>query len=114
MGGGPGDGYSIQFEANNTTSDLLAPTGAILVPVSRLRPRTTYHVRVVGTVLGVTPGTSIEQALTSCGTPAAGGVDCGSPPPSTCVENFATQLPICGLSHTWDVSDRFSFTTGRR
>jgi hypothetical protein len=41
-------------------------------------------------------------------------VDCGSPPPSTCVENFATQLPICGLSHTWDVSDRFSFTTGRR
>ncbi len=99
---------------DNTTSDLLAPTGAILVPVSRLKPRTTYHVSVFGSVLGVTPGTSIEQALTSCGPPEAGGVNCGTPPPSTCVENFATQLPVCGLSHTWQVSDRFSFTTGRR
>jgi len=99
---------------DNTTSNLLAPTGAILVPVSRLRTRTTYHVTVTGTVLGVMPGTSIEQALASCGVPEAGGVNCGAPPAITCVENFAAQLPLCGLSHTWDVSDRFSFTTGRR
>ena len=29
MGGGTGDGYSIQFEANNTTSDLLPPGSSL-------------------------------------------------------------------------------------
>jgi len=100
---------------DNTSSDLLAPTGAILVPVAPLRPRTTYHVQVTGTVLGVVGGTGIEQVLDSCGAPeAGGGVNCGAPAPSTCVEEFATQLALCGLSHSWAVSDRFSFTTGRR
>ena len=99
---------------DNSSSDLLAPTGAILVPVTRLRARTTYHVHVVGTVLGVMAGTSIEGALASCGAPEAGVVDCGAPPPTTCVENFATQLALCGLSRSWDVSDSFTFTTGRR
>jgi len=109
----PGGSVTLRW-LDNTTSDLLAPTGAILVPASPLRPRTTYQVRVSGTVLGVLPGTSIEQALGSCGPPEAGGVDCGMPPSSTCVEDFASQLPLCGLSHSWTVSDRFSFTTGRR
>jgi hypothetical protein len=100
---------------DNTTSNLLAPTGAILVPVKPLRPSTGYRVNVTATVLGVLPGTSIEQALASCGGPEqGGGVSCGTPAPSTCVQEFATQLSLCGLAHQWAVSDRFSFTTGRK
>lgn len=100
---------------DNDTSNLLAPTGAILVPVRPLRPKTAYKVSVTGTVLGVLPGSSIEQALSSCGGPDEGGaVSCASPAPSTCVEEFATQLSLCGLSHSWPVADRFSFTTGRK
>jgi hypothetical protein len=100
---------------DNNTSNLLAPTGAILIPVKPLRPRTSYRVRVSGTVLGVAPGTSIEQALSSCEAPEpGGGVMCGTPAPSTCVEDFATQLSVCGLSRSWAVSDRFSFTTARK
>lgn len=100
---------------DNTTSDLLAPTGAILVPVRQLAPRTTYRVHVLASVIGVQPGSSVEQALGTCGAPeASGAVSCGSPAPVSCVEDFATQTSLCGLSHTWAVSDRFSFTTGRR
>lgn len=100
---------------DNNTSNLLAPTGAILIPVKPLRPRTVYRVHVAATVLGVLPGTSIEQALSSCGAPEqGGGVTCGTPAPSTCVEDFATQLSLCGLTRTWAVSDRFSFTTARK
>ena len=100
---------------DNTSSNLLAPTGAILVPVKPLRPHTVYRVNVTAAVVGVLPGTSIEQALSSCGDPEeGGGVSCGTPAPSTCVEDFATQLSLCGLAHQWAVSDRFSFTTGRK
>jgi hypothetical protein len=100
---------------DNTTSDLLAPTGAILVPVKPLAPRTTYRVHVVASVVGVQPGSSAEQALGSCGAPeASGAVSCGSPAAVSCVEDFATQSPLCGLSESWAVSDRFSFTTARR
>jgi hypothetical protein len=99
---------------DNNTSNLLAPTGAILVPIRPLRPSTVYRVSVSGTVLGVLPGTAIEQALASCGAPETGDVvSCGSPAPTTCVEEFATQLSLCGLTHSWAVADRFSFTTGR-
>jgi hypothetical protein len=97
---------------DNTTSDLLAPTGAILVPVRPLRPGTRYRVSVKGTVSGLVPGTTIEEALGSCGETAS-GVDCGQPPPSACLEDFATQLAVCGLSRTWAVEQRFSFTTAR-
>ncbi len=100
---------------DNTTSDLLAPTGAILVPVRPLAPRSTYRVHVVAKVLGVQPGSSVEQVLGTCGAPEpSGAVSCGSPAPVSCVEDFATQLSLCGLSETWTVGDRFSFTTGRR
>jgi hypothetical protein len=100
---------------DNTTSDLLAPTGAILVPDTPLQKHTTYRVHVTASVLGVTGATSVEQALSSCGVPeASGAVDCGSPAPTACVEDFATQLSVCGLSHEWPVSDRFSFTTARK
>lgn len=100
---------------DNNTSNLLAPTGAILVPVKPLRPRTVYRVRVSATVTAVLAGTSIEQALSSCGGPEEGGVvNCGTPAPSTCVADFATQLSLCGLAHSWDVTERFSFTTARK
>ena len=97
---------------DNTTSDLLAPTGAILVPAAPLRPHTTYHVSVTGSVTGVLPGTSMEQALSGC-SEGAGGVECGQPASTTCVENFATQLAACGLSQNWAVREDFSFTTSR-
>jgi hypothetical protein len=95
---------------DNSTSDLLAPTGAIIVPAKTLRAGTTYHVHVSGTVTGVVPGTSIEEALAGCGS-AEGAVACGEPPTTDCVEDFATQLAACGLSRIWAVKDEFSFTT---
>jgi hypothetical protein len=98
---------------DNTSSDLLAPTGAILVPTSPLRPASTYHVLVKGTVTGVVPGTTIEEALTGCQA-GAEGVSCGQPPSTACVENFATQLAVCGLTHMWAVRDQFTFTTAAR
>lgn len=99
---------------DNTTSDLLAPTGAILVPVKPLRAGTTYRVRVRGTVTGVVPGTSVEEALLpACHQEAGGAVACGQPAPTACVEDFATQLAVCGLTRTWDVSEDFAFTTAR-
>lgn len=97
---------------DNSTSDLLAPTGAIVVPVKPLRAGVTYRVKVTGTVTGVVPGTSIEEALGGCGG-GEGTVGCGQPPSTACVENFATQLAVCGLSRTWAVKDEFSFTTAR-
>lgn len=97
---------------DNTTSDLLAPTGAILVPVKPLRAGTTYRVRVRGTVTGVVPGSSVEEALApACRQEADGAVQCGQPAPTACVEDFATQLAVCGLTHTWAVSEDFDFTT---
>jgi len=99
---------------DNTTSDLLAPTGAILVPVSPLRPATNYHARVQGTVTGVIPASSIEPALSeACEQEADGSVSCGQPPPTACVEDFATQQSICGLSESWPVKEEFSFTTAK-
>lgn len=103
---------------DNTTSNLLAPTGAILVPVSRLRAHTTYRARIRGTVIGVVPGATIEAALgEGCHEEPDGSASCGEPPATTCVEDFSTQLPICGLSRSWPVEEKFSFTTagtGRR
>ncbi len=100
---------------DNTTSDLLAPTGAILIPVKPLRARTTYHVRVRGVVTGVVPGTSVEEAiLPACRQEADGSVQCGQPASTACFEDFATQLAVCGLSRTWNVAESFSFTTARR
>jgi hypothetical protein len=98
---------------DNTSSDLLAPTGAILVPVAPLRPATRYRVRVSGSVTGVVPGSSIEEALPACTEEAGGSVSCGQPAATACVEEFATQLAVCGLSRTWAVSEQFSFTTAR-
>jgi hypothetical protein len=98
---------------DNTSSDLLAPTGAILVPVAPLRPATRYRVHVSGSVSGVVPGSSIEEALPACAEEASGSVSCGQPAATACVEEFATQLAACGLSRTWAVSDEFSFTTSR-
>jgi hypothetical protein len=98
---------------DNTSSDLLAPTGAILVPVAPLRPATKYRVHVSGSVTGVVPGTSIEEALPACVEEAGGSVSCGQPAGTACVEEFATQLAVCGLSRTWAVSEEFSFTTSR-
>jgi len=95
---------------DNTTSNLLAPTGAILVPVRALRPRTRYRVSARGTVTGIVPGTSIEEALGSC-VEGAQGVSCGQPAPSACFEDFATQAAVCGLTRTWSVRDDFAFTT---
>jgi hypothetical protein len=100
---------------DNQSSNLLPPTGAILVPVAPLKPGTTYSVSVRGIVTGVQPGTSMEQALSSCqqeGT--AGEVDCGQPPSTACFADFATQLAVCGLSRTWDVGEDFSFKTAGR
>lgn len=96
---------------DNSSSNLLPPTGGILVPVSKLAPGTTYRVSVRGTVTGVTPGTSIEQALSSCQEEAGGNVGCGQPPSTACFADFATQLAVCGLSRSWDVSADFSFKT---
>jgi hypothetical protein len=96
---------------DNSSSNLLPPTGAILVPVSKLAPGTTYKVAVQGTVTGVMPGTSIEQALSSCQQEAGGTVACGQPPSTACFADFATQLAVCGLSRSWDVSEDFSFKT---
>jgi hypothetical protein len=98
---------------DNTSSNLLAPTGAILVPVAPLRPATTYRVHVTGAVTGVVPGSSIEEALPACAEEAGGSVSCGQPVATACVEEFATQLAACGLSRTWAVSEEFSFTTSR-
>ena len=99
---------------DNSSSNLLPPTGAILVPVTPLRPATTYRVSVRGTVTGVIPGTSIEQALSSCHEEAGGGVACGQPPSTACFADFATQLAVCGLSRSWDVAEDFSFKTAGR
>jgi hypothetical protein len=99
---------------DNSSSNLLPPTGAILVPVSPLRPGTTYHVAVRGTVTGVEPGTNIEAALSSCQEEPGGAVECGQPPSTACFADFATQLAVCGLSHTWDVGENFSFKTAGR
>ena len=99
---------------DNTTSNLLPPTGAILVPSARLKPATTYRVSVRGTVTGVVPGSSMEQALSSCTEAEGGGVSCGQPPSTACFADFATQLAVCGLSRTWDVSENFSFKTAGR
>ena len=96
---------------DNSSSNLLPPTGAILVPVSKLAPGTTYKVSVRGTVTGVMPGTNIEQALSSCQEEAGGAVGCGQPPSTACFADFATQLAVCGLSRSWDVSEDFSFKT---
>jgi hypothetical protein len=98
---------------DNTSSDLLAPTGAILVPVAPLRPATGYTVHVAGSVTGIVPGSSIEQALPACAEEPSGSVSCGQPPATACVEEFATQLAVCGLTRTWAVSETFSFTTSR-
>jgi hypothetical protein len=101
---------------DNTTSNLLAPTGAILVPVKPLRSGSRYRVSLQGSVHGVQAGSTIEQALAgACQQQPDGSVSCGQPAPSSCVEDFATQQPVCGLSQTWAVSQSFSFTTaGRR
>lgn len=99
---------------DNSSSNLLPPTGAILVPVAKLQPGTTYKVSVRGTVTGVVPGTSIEQALSSCQEEPGGGVACGQPPSTACFADFATQLAVCGLSHSWDVGEDFSFKTAGR
>ena len=99
---------------DNSSSNLLPPTGAILVPVSKLQPGTTYKVSVRGTVTGVMPGTSIEEALSSCQEEAGGTVGCGQPPSTACFADFATQLAVCGLSRTWEVADDFSFKTAGR
>lgn len=96
---------------DNSSSNLLPPTGAILVPVAKLQPGTTYKVSVAGTVTGVMPGTSIEQALSSCQEEAGGAVACGQPPSTACFADFATQLAVCGLSRSWDVTESFSFKT---
>ena len=95
---------------DNTTSNLLAPTGAILVPVRPLRAHTRYRVHVQGTVTGIVPGTSIEEALGAC-TEGAQTVSCGQPAPTACFEDFATQAAVCGLTRTWSVKDDFTFTT---
>jgi hypothetical protein len=95
---------------DNTTSNLLAPTGAILVPVQPLRPDTRYRVRVHGSVTGIVPGTSLEEALTSCGESAL-GVGCGETAPTACFENFAAQAAVCGVTRSWAVQDDFTFTT---
>ena len=100
---------------DNASSNLLPPTGAILVPVTPLRPGTTYSVAVRGVVTGVMPGTNMEAALSSCQPEAAGGgVECGQPPSTACFADFATQLAVCGLSRTWDVAESFSFKTAGR
>lgn len=100
---------------DNASSNLLPPTGAILVPVAPLKPGTTYSVAVRGIVTGVMPGTSMEQALSSCQPEGpAGGVECGQPPSTACFADFATQLAVCGLSRTWDVAENFSFKTAGR
>jgi hypothetical protein len=96
---------------DNSSSNLLPPTGAILVPVSPLKPGTTYTVSVRGSVTGVIPGTSIEQALPSCQEEAGGSVACGQSPSTACFADFATQMAVCGLSHSWDVAEDFSFKT---
>lgn len=99
---------------DNTTSNLLAPTGAILVPVTKLRAHTTYRARIRGSVTGVEPGATLEQALgEGCQQEADGSASCGEPPATTCVEDFSTQLPICGLSRSWAVEEKFSFTTAK-
>ena len=99
---------------DNSSSNLLPPTGAILVPASALKRGTTYRVSVQGTVTGVLPGTSIEEALSSCQEEAGGGVSCGQPPSTACFADFATQLAACGLSRSWEVADDFSFKTAGR
>jgi hypothetical protein len=101
---------------DNTTSNLLAPTGAIIVPARPLRAGTKYRVSLQGTVHGVQAGTTIEQSLSgSCQQQPDGSVGCGQPAPTSCVEDFATQQPVCGLSQSWAVKQSFSFTTaGRR
>jgi hypothetical protein len=99
---------------DNTTSNLLAPTGAILVPTGKLRPRTRYSVSAQGIVSGVIPGTSIEQALGSCQEDGSGRVGCGQPAATACLADFATQSAVCGLAGTWAVKETFSFTTARR
>jgi hypothetical protein len=101
---------------DNTTSNLLAPTGAILVPVAPLRPATKYKVTVEGSVQGVQAGSTIEQALAGvCQPQADASVSCGQPASTSCVEEFASQQPICGLSQRWVFKQSFSFTTaGRR
>ncbi len=98
---------------DNTTSDLLAPTGAILVPVSPLRADTRYRAEVRGSVSGVVPGTTLEDALAGC-LPSGAGASCGQPPATACFEDFATQAGVCGLERSWAVSDDFTFTTRRR
>ncbi|MHB8533555.1 MAG: CAP domain-containing protein [Solirubrobacteraceae bacterium] len=99
---------------DNTTSNLLAPTGAILVPVVPLRPATRYQVSVEGTVQGVHPGTTTDQALAgSCTQQPDGSVSCGQPPTS-CVEDFATLQAVCGLSESWPFKQSWSFTTRRK
>jgi hypothetical protein len=99
---------------DNSSSNLLPPTGAILVPVTPLKPGTTYRVSVRGTVTGVVPGTSIEQALSSCQEEPDGTVACGQPPSTACFADFATQLAVCGLSRSWEVAEDFSFKTAGR
>ncbi len=99
---------------DNSSSNLLPPTGAILVPATPLAAGTTYRVSVRGTVTGVMPGTSIEQALSSCQQEAGGAVGCGQPPSTACFADFATQLAVCGLSRSWDVAEDFSFKTAGR
>jgi hypothetical protein len=99
---------------DNTTSNLLPPTGAILVPSARLKPATTYRVSVRGTVTGVVPGSSMEQALSGCTDGEGGGVSCGQPPSTACFADFATQLAVCGLARSWDVTEDFSFKTAGR
>jgi hypothetical protein len=99
---------------DNSTSNLLPPTGAILVPVTPLKPGTTYRVAVRGTVTGVLPGTNIEEALGSCQEEAGGGVGCGQPPSTACFADFATQLAVCGLASSWNVAENFSFKTAGR
>ena len=100
---------------DNTTSNLLAPTGAILVPVSALRPATKYRVSVEGSVQGVRGGTTIDQALAGeCRQQPDGSVDCGQPAATSCVEEFAAEQAVCGLAESWPFKQSFSFTTAPR
>ncbi len=110
---GAGGAVSLRW-LDNTTSDLLAPTGAILVPVRSLQRGARYRVQVRGSVTGIVPGTTIEEALASCGETEA-TASCGEPPPTACFEDFARQAAVCGLSRTWAVAEDFTFkTAGRR
>ena len=89
MGGGTGDGYSIQFEANNTTSDLLPPGSSLSfsftsadTPSSVFGNSTFYPGTPVGTswVTGTT--NSSEKFVVTSPTPAPTPTPTPTPTPS--------------------------------